>query len=269
MFTKQNNIKIISGWSNTGGSTECFINLTNSFNAAGYDTTFYGPHSYHLNKCKSEYINNINIVSTDILICHFITLRNRPICKKVLLNCHEKELYNVNSIPPFWDKVIFLNEEQKNYHKYCGNYDIIPNIRRSFEIIDKTDKDKIAGIIGTIDRNKQVHISIKRAIEDSCEKIYIFGELRDIEYYNEYIIPLISSYKDKIIMMGHFLDKQKMYNMIGRVYHSSISEVASLVKDECYSTNTKFFGNSSTNNITKYLSNDEIINKWMSIFNED
>jgi hypothetical protein len=58
-----------------------------------------------------------------------------------------------------------------------------------------------------------------------------------------------------------------MYDMIGRVYHSSISEVACLVKDECGLTNTKFFGNHSTNNPLITLTNEEIINKWINILN--
>jgi len=50
-------VKIVSGWSNRGGSTFAFINLTNALNKAGYDTTFYGPHEWHLDKCKSGRMN--------------------------------------------------------------------------------------------------------------------------------------------------------------------------------------------------------------------
>ena len=46
-------VKIISGWSDRGGSTFAFINLTNKLNESGIDTTFYGPHPWHLDKCKS------------------------------------------------------------------------------------------------------------------------------------------------------------------------------------------------------------------------
>ena len=37
-------IKIITGWSNRGGSTFAFINLTNKLNEYGYETILYGPH---------------------------------------------------------------------------------------------------------------------------------------------------------------------------------------------------------------------------------
>ena len=60
-------VKIVSGWSNRGGSTFAFINLTNALNKAGYDTTFYGPHEWHLDKCKSGRMNEINISCIHIL----------------------------------------------------------------------------------------------------------------------------------------------------------------------------------------------------------
>jgi hypothetical protein len=66
----------------------------------------------------------------------------------------------------------------------------------------------------------------------------------------------------KIILMGHSTDKQKMYDSVGRVYHSSKGEVACLVKDECYLTNTKFFGNEETENKVSKLNNDEILKLW-------
>jgi hypothetical protein len=58
-----------------------------------------------------------------------------------------------------------------------------------------------------------------------------------------------------------------MYDMIGRVYHSSISEVATLVKDECATTNTKFFGNEATYAPVSTLTNEEIMNKWIKLLN--
>ena len=69
---------------------------------------------------------------------------------------------------------------------------------------------------------------------------------------------------EKIEHVGHVTDKQKMYNSIGRVYHSSKGEVACLVKDECYSTNTKFYGNSETENEVSKLTNEEILTLWKS-----
>jgi hypothetical protein len=57
-----------------------------------------------------------------------------------------------------------------------------------------------------------------------------------------------------------------MYDSIGRVYHSSKGEVACLVKDECYLTGTKFFGNKETENEVSTLTNEEIFKLWKKTF---
>jgi hypothetical protein len=59
-----------------------------------------------------------------------------------------------------------------------------------------------------------------------------------------------------------------MYDMIGRVYQSSLSECASLVKDECFITQTEFYGNQNINHDTTNLNNNEILNKWIKLFTE-
>lgn len=256
-------IKIISGWSNKGGSTIAFIALTNALNNAGYDTTFYGPHPWHLDKCKSGILdNNFKISKDDIIIVHFLNLPSRPDAKKVILACHEKDLFKVGQIKQFWDQVVFLNERHRAYHKeYKGKFVIIPNLKESLNKSDKTGIEKIAGIIGSFDENKQTHISIERALEDGCETVYLFGEPNG-PYYEEYVKPLCN---DKVIVKGFLSNKQEMYDMIGCVYHSSKSEVACLVKDECETTGTPFFGNYATNNPPNLLSNDEIIKEWVKL----
>jgi hypothetical protein len=125
--------------------------------------------------------------------------------------------------------------------------------------------DKVSVEFEKYGLTNQVHVSIQRAIDDGCEKIYIFGSISDNVYYEKYVKNLI---KDNVIFYGQHSNKQEMYNMIGRVYHSSISEVACLVKDECVLTNTKFFGNNSTTNDVSTLKNEEVINKWIKLFEE-
>ena len=256
-------VKIVSGYSEKGGSTSAFIDLTNEFNRCGIDTTFYGPHKWHLDKCKSGLLDSGFIVNKDdILICHFLQLPSRPAAKKVILSCHEKNLYEVSKIKQFWDEVIFLNQRHKDYHnEYNGKFTIIPNLKKQFIFRDKTGLEKIAGIIGSFDENKQTHISIQRALADGCEKVYLFGEPRGF-YYDKYVRPLID---EKVILKGFVEDKQSMYDMIGCVYHSSKSEVACLVKDECESTGVIFNGNEATDNPPVLLTNDEIIEKWLKL----
>jgi hypothetical protein len=261
---KKQKIKIISGHSEKGGSTTAFINLTNELNKNDYDCTFYGPHSWHLSKCKSGLLNDLKLDTNDIIICHFINLPERPKVKKVIFSLHEKNLFEIADIKPFWDELVFINEEQRQYHnRYNGTYSIIPNLKEHLNLIEKPELDLVAGVIGTIDVNKQTHTSIQRAINDGCEKVLVFGSVSDDKYYEEMVKPLFS---DKVIYVGHTDNKQDMYNSIGRVYHSSISEVACLIKDECKTTNTKFFGNDATTPEVSSLTNNEVINKWLNIF---
>jgi len=257
-------VKIVSGWSNRGGSTFAFINLTNALNAAGYDTTFYGPHEWHLDKCKSGRMNEINMSKDDNMIFHFIPLNGRPDVRKVLLSCHEKNIFEVGDIPQYWDEVVFLNKKQREYHnRYKGRYNIIPNLKEVLENNPKSPETKgVAGIIGSIDENKQTHISIQKAVKDGFNKIMLFGNVTDPNYYNNFVKPLID---EKVIERGFISDKQKIYDEVEAVYLSSNSEVASLVKDECETTGTKFYGSKATEHDVINLSNEEIIKEWVKV----
>ena len=260
-------IKILTGYSEKGGSTVALSNLTNSLNEAGYEAIMYGPHDYHLDKCKSGKLTQdvLNeITQEDSVITHFLKLLGRPNAKKVVLACHEKWWFDVGGIEQHWDEVIFLHDaHQKYHHKYKGEFSIIPNIKEPLTKNDKSDIDLVAGIIGSIEDRKQTHISIQRALKDKCEKIYLFGNVGDPAYYNSHVKPMLGL--PKIIEYGHTESKQEMYDMIGRVYHSSKGEVACLVKDECWSTGTKFFGGEETENIVSDLTNEEIIEKWKTV----
>ena len=90
----QGKIKLVSGWSNPGGSTIHHISLTNLLNANGYDCTFYGPHDWHLDKCKSDKTSNLKLESDDVIIVHFLTFNSRPNVKQVILSCHEKNIFD-------------------------------------------------------------------------------------------------------------------------------------------------------------------------------
>ncbi len=251
----------MTGWSNKGGSTTAFIALTNAINAAGYNTMLYGPHEWHLDKCKSGLLDNtFKFDRDDKLIIHFLNLPSRPLVRKVLLSCHEKDLFRVGQINPFWDEVIFINDKHREYHNdYNGKFRIIPNLKQPLLKKDKTGLEKIAGVIGSFDENKQTHISIQRALDAGCEYVYLFGE-PNTQYFNQYVRDLCS---DKVIVKGYSEDKQAIYDMVGCVYHSSKSEVACLVKDECETTGTPFYGNESTDTPPIILTNEKIIEKWI------
>jgi hypothetical protein len=254
-------IKIISGHSEKGGSTTAFINLTNFFNSKGIECVFYGPHNWHLDKCKSDSLSNLKLNPNDIVISHYLKLTERPKVKKIVLSCHEKWWFEIGDVKPYWDEVIFLHEAHRNYHwRYFGNYSIIPNLKEPLQRKEKIELDNVAGIIGTIESRKQTHLSIERAINDGCDKIILYGHIGEENYFNEFVKSYLND--PRVTHIGYSTEKQKMYDSIGRVYHSSKGEVACLVKDECFSTGTKFFGNEETNNEVSPLTNDEIFDLW-------
>lgn len=257
-------VKIVSGYSDKGGSTTAFINLTNFFNENGIECTFYGPHEWHLNKCKSGLLKDVIYDKEDNVIFHFLDLKERPNIKKSILSCHEKWWFPVGKIKQYWDEVVFLHDQHREYHgDYNGKFVIIPNLKEDLKLSDKTLVSNVAGIIGTIEDRKQTHVSIQRALKDRCEKIYLFGHVGEQSYFENYVKPLIIP--NKVILFGHTTNKQEMYDMIGRVYHSSKGEVACLVKDECYLTNTEFYGNEETQNEVSKLTNQEILNLWIEV----
>jgi hypothetical protein len=198
-------------------------------------------------------------------------LPERPKVKKVIFSTHEKWWFDFSKVNHFWDEVVFLHKEHREFHKnYEGEFRIIPNFKENLYspysvyqdgiLVNKLDLDLVAGIIGTIEDRKQTHVSIQRAINDGCEKILLYGHIGDSNYYDSYVKPMIDG--ERVIMIGHMTNKQDMYNAIGRVYHSSKGEVACLVKDECYLTATKFFGNQETENEVSKLNNEEIFKLW-------
>ena len=90
----------------------------------------------------------------------------------------------------------------------------------------------------------------------------MFGHVGDENYFNKFVKPLLSP---EVVVFGHTTNKQDMYDMIGRVYHSSKGEVACLVTDESYLTGTEFFGNEETQNEVSELSNQQVLELWKKV----
>jgi hypothetical protein len=226
-------VKIVSGYTDKGGSTTAFINLTNFLNENDVDCTFYGNQPWHLDKCKSGTIDELIYNEDDIVIFHFLDLKERPNVKRAILSCHEKWWFPVGRVKQYWDTVVFLHQQHRDYHSdYNGDYVIIPNLKENLLPSDKTN---------------------------------VFGHIGDQNYFDRYVKPLLIP--NKVIHFGHTTNKQEMYNMVGKIYHSSKGEVACLVKDECYLTDTEFYGNEETENEVSKLTNDEVLNLWKNLFN--
>lgn len=257
-----NKIKIISGWSNPGGSTTAFINLCNLFNSNDMDCTFYGPHTFPSGQCSFDLMDNCAVNDEgEVLITHFLKLPERPeASKKVILACHEKDVYKVKDVKPFWDEIVYVSNSQMFWQGVPGT--VIPNVITSL-VKSETLPEKKAGIIGSIDRNKNTHVSIQRALDDGFSEVTLYGMVTDQGYYKESVNPYVMN--GKAIIHGYETNPQEMYNSITDVYHSSLSETFNFIKAECIATGTKYHGTESSEAGAEYLSPDEVLTKWKKL----
>lgn len=255
-------IRIYSSITHQGGSTVAFVNLTNALNEAGYDTVFIGPHKWFLDKCKSELSNKkIFFKKDDILIIHFISIfKERPNVKKIIFSSHEQNIFPLKNIQyEVFDKIHYVSEHQRKFHNINHPFFILPNILDDLKANPKPE-GKIGGIVGSIDINKQVHISIKRALKDGCDKVYIYGLVMDEDYWENEVKILVDN--KVVIYKGYEEDKQKIYDSVTDVYHSSKFETWGYVKGECELTGTIFHGNNSTRGYQK-MSKEDIVKSWV------
>ena len=257
-------VRILSGWSNPGGSTVAFINLTNLFNGAGIDTTFYGPHDWHMGKCKSEKTQNLQIADgEDSLIAHFIPLKEeRTPLRRVIFSSHETNLFPLKDYClAAADMVHFVSEKQRGWHGIDHPSVVIPNVvsvgkRRG------NHKRGYVGVIGSIDSHKQTALAVESALisEPKSTKVLIFGNVTNKEYYQEHLKPILRSSRVQIV--GKYDDKTKMYNMIDAAYHASKYETYGYIKHECAVHGIPFndlFGSSSH---SEYWPEDRILEAW-------
>lgn len=252
-------IKIITGYSHVGGSTVALKNLAKEFLSRGIECQLFGPHNWHLqfgSFCKP--LNQLNVSPDDLLITHFINLE-KPNAKKTILSCHEMWWFDFKQINKYYDKVQFLTKKQADYHNTVDNYVFIPNVKEKINCNKTSDSINVAGVIGAIDERKNPVESIHKALQEGCRKVLLFGPVLNQEYFKSKITPLLGPL---VSYMG-YQPKEVIYSSIDRVYHLSRGEVASLVKDECYTTGTIFIGNENTDNEVSTMTNDEIIELWM------
>lgn len=260
-------VKIVTGWSKPGGSTIAHINLCNMFNSSGIDCTLYGPHEWHLDKCQARIHDHFKEEQGDVIISHFCTLNPKRLeyyeCKHIL-SCHETDLFPLRRMDlETYDVIHYVSNHQKKWHSVNHPSVIIPNIIADLK--PSPLGTGACGIIGSIDSGKQPHLSIERALWDGWEKIYLFGLLNDPNYAREYIEPLIEKHTDKIHYQGHVDDKQKMYNSIDAVYHSSKRETFNYVKAECERTGVSYRGLDTAETDAIYMEEKEILELWKNI----
>lgn len=231
------------------------------------DCTFYGPHPYHLGRCKSQTVENCAVnEENEILLVHFFNIPHRPEkSKKVILSCHEKEIFPVKKIKSFWDEIVYVSNSQMFWQGVPGT--VIPNVITPIQRNREDKSTNIAGIIGTIDRNKNTHISIQRALADNCDKVILFGIVTDNVYWEQDVKHLIDG--NKVIFKGYVDNRDEMYSSIDVVYQSSDSECASLTSQECKSAGIEFRGNKNIEEVTTLVSNSDILEKWKKVLDYD
>lgn len=267
-------LMIVTGWSDPGGSTESYINLTNALNRNGVSTVMIGRHPYHKGKCNGGTFEEFQTTKAKNVIWHFLQMSDQAfnhISKcNTILSCHEHALnrvfYKYNT--GMFDHFHFVSEKQKQYHletdtpKDDLNIHVIPNLLDPTLIQHLSGPtNKVGGVIGSIDRNKQTHISIMKALADGCDIVRIFGKDTDQEYYLEYICPLLKD--PRVFYHGVIEDKNKMYSSISDVYHYSASETWGYIKAECQYLGIPF--HSDDESILELKNEEDIINSWKEI----
>jgi hypothetical protein len=262
-------VKILSGWSHPGGSTVAFINLTNLLNAHGIDAIFYGPHDWHLDKCRSAKAADLDISNEeDALVAHYVPLREKKFpLRKVIFSCHETNLFPLkNYCFSAVDMVHFVSDWQKEWHGIDKPPStVIPNIVK----VGKrkgTHKRGAVGIIGSIDDHKQPALAIEEAlrVEPKGVKIFLFGDVSDEDYYQEHVKPLMRKNK-RVKIVGKYDDKTVMYNMVDAVYHASKAETYGLVKHECEMHGIPFNDMFETSQHSECWSEEKILEAWTNI----
>jgi len=252
-------VKIISGWSNPGGGTVAHIALTNLLNESGFDCTFYGPHDWHMDKCKGGKIQDANLGVHDYVISHFIHVKKGINVKKHFLYCHEKQLFPLKQMDlSQYDCIVFVSNKQKDWHSVNYPSVIIPPPVDKFDWTEP--QQNFAGVVGSIDKNKQTHKSIQRALADGYEKVLLFGDVTDMPYFNAHVAPLVES--GKAVLMGHEDSREALYGQVKEVYHSSLSETYGLVEAECRLSGIPFNGESNGQEV---VDRKEILERWKKV----
>ena len=260
-------VRILSGWSNPGGSTVAFINLTNLLNEEGINTIFYGPHTWHLDKCKGEPTPRLDISDNDDrLIAHFIPLKEEKTpLRKVIFSCHETNLY------PLQEKCMvaanelhFVSEKQREWHGMDMPSTVIPNVVR----VGKrrgNHKRGYVGVIGSVDSHKQTGRAIEEALanEPKSTKVLIFGGVTNEEYYKEYVKPLLKN--KRVRFAGKYDNKDVMYNMIDAAYHASKYETYGLIKHECALHGIPFNDIYKSSEHSEYWEDERILEAWKTL----
>lgn len=254
-------VKILSGWSNPGGSTLAHINLCNLFNENDIECIFYGPHDWHIDKCNGKLLVDADFAAEDSVIYHFLKYPDRPKFKNFVLSCHETNMYPIKDMNyQETDFIHYVSNSQRKWHSINHPYQIIPNVVPQLE--ESACSEHRAGVIGSIDRHKNTHVSIQRALDDGFKDVSLFGAVTDEGYFHEHIVPYIEDSNSGVLYQGYWDGNQEIYNHVDTVYHSSERETYNLIKVECAMAGVEYRGLESADTDGEYWEEYEILGKW-------
>ena len=255
-------IKVFTGFSGPGGSTVAFNNLVNLFNKNGIDACLYGPHIWEGITCRFKQ-GIVEPSLDDTVIYHFMLPPSKP-CKKLILSCHETEIFPINKIPTLkYDAIHFVSDYQKEWQGLDGT--VIPNVINKYSKPTIPPTRKIAGIIGSIDPNKQVHISIDRALNNSeVEHVELWGSISDLNYFMKEVFTRLGP---KVSYHGVSHNMQEVYDRLSVVYSSSKLECLPTIQGECLYLGLPYQGlEQSKRSASDYeFDDDSIMSKWKEI----
>lgn len=261
-------IKVLTGFSGPGGSTVAFNNLVNLFNQNGMRACLYGSYKWDGIDCKFEHINTLSFDKSDVLIYHFLNIKDRPNVKKLILSSHETNIFPIKENKDLvYDRVHFVSDFQKNWQGIDGT--VIPNVIKKYIKSNYRADKKIAGIIGSIDEHKRVHLSIERALKDKdVDKVELWGAVTEPKYFLLDVVPLLG---ERVSYHGISNDMQKVYDRIDVVYASSKRECLPMIQGECRLMGMDYRGlpENTRSNSDYEFDNNKILNMWKKLIYEN
>ena len=267
----QQKVNIYTGFSNHGGSTLFFIDLTNRLNEVGYDVTLYGPDDYHLDKCKSgKLTNTLDLNQEDIIIIsHLLPDMGRINAKLKILSCHEMDHNPLKQLDcNDFDLIQYVSEHQRIWQDIDHPYKIIPPFVDRIEpnIIDGRN---IAGIIGHVHEHKQIHLAIEMALRDGCDQVLIYGGLGNLDYFYNSVFPLLDG--EKVKYCGACYQKQEMFDSFDVLYSASKSETYSYVVSEALFAGKKVVVPDGCEylNCRREFDNEKLMSEWIEVLKGD
>jgi hypothetical protein len=257
-------IKVVSAYSGPGGSTVALAALCNLFNSNGLRCEYYGVSEWvraRLNRDCFRPHKALALKKDDFVIWHMIRPPNpRPQVRKFVLSCHETNLYPVAEVKDGFDAIHFVSRFQQEWHGVDGV--VIPNIIEKFTKRDKRTTHKVAGIVGSIDKHKRVHLSLERALTNpEVDRVEIWGLITDFAYFQDQVVPSLGS---RTSYHGLSKNMQEVYDRLDVVYASSQRECLPMIQGECLQAGVEYQGlPESTRDASDYIFDDQLVlEKW-------